>query len=214
MDTILGLLAQKAPNLDEITRERVSTFRDLVVLENENQNLTRLLTPDDFYEGHVLDVLELLKVENLKFPALDLGSGAGVPGLLSALIQPQKWILSESEKSKAGFLKRTVDSLALSEFVTVFSGRGEEYLKNRNVNSVVIRAVASLTKIFSWIGNCSTWNNLILLKGPAWEKEWAEFCQNQPCIPLRIVEKREYCTGKEKKQRIILCLERVPRGTF
>src|SRR5689334_13119039 len=88
------------------TKDQLVQFYRLVCEENSHQNLTRLISPEDFLRGHVLDVVELLKLNFLQYPALDLGSGLGVPGLLAALLYPEKWVLIESEGRKAEFLNR------------------------------------------------------------------------------------------------------------
>ncbi len=183
-------------------------FRELVLKENENQNLTRLTSPKDFFEGHLLDVLELNPLLELKFPALDLGSGAGVPGLLSAILKKRHWILCDSEIKKAEFLKKAIQKLSIQD-VEVFAGRGEDFLKKHTVETVVSRAVGSVQKIYSWIRKCSTWNILILFKGPNWEKEWQEF---QSCAwrkELKLMRCHEYFVGDEKKRRRIVCLKRI-----
>jgi len=91
-------------------------FYELVLRENEVQNLTRLSTPADFYFGHILDVLEFQKSGiGFEYPVLDIGSGAGVPGIVAAILGKGSWVLSDSEKKKADFLSRTVAELGLSK---------------------------------------------------------------------------------------------------
>lgn len=186
--------------------EKVSHFRDLVLAENEAQNLTRLTSPRDFLEGHVLDAVELLKSGLVQFPAMDLGSGAGVPGLLAAILGSGPWVLAESEGRKAGFLSRAVEELGLD--VQVFSGRAEEYLRKERVQSIVARAVGPVGRIMGWVGRCSTWNNLVLMKGPAWEDEWQEFSATPAGRKLRIAGQHAYTVGAESKRRLIIRLAR------
>ncbi len=205
---------QKAwPDLPQETAHRIDQFRECVVEENEQQNLTRLISPQEFVEGHVMDVKELLKSGFLDYPAMDLGSGVGVPGLLCALIQPEAWVLAESEGHKADFLSRTVQKLGLDR-VQVVAGRAETYLKKNTVRSVVARAVGPVDRIYGWLENCSTWNTLLLLKGPRWTTEWGEFQKSRKKCPLGVTGQHEYAVGSENKQRIIVRLQRVPRGTF
>src|SRR6185503_17070963 len=129
-----GLLERAWPELTADQRSRVVHFFELVRAENEIQNLTRLITPQDFLEGHVLDVKELLSSGLLSFPAADIGSGGGVPGLLAAAIGGGEWVLIESEKRKAEFLSRAADALGLSQ-ITVYAGRVEEFAKQNRVES-------------------------------------------------------------------------------
>src|SRR4051812_23444634 len=86
-------LVSKEPHI----QTQLLEFYEIVLRENELQNLTRLTSPTDFYFGHLIDVFELLRSEKIEYPAMDLGSGAGIPGIVAALIHPEQWILAESE---------------------------------------------------------------------------------------------------------------------
>jgi 16S rRNA G527 N7-methylase RsmG len=192
--------------------ERVVTFREEVIKENEVQNLTRLLSPKDFYEGHVEDVVHLQKSGFLQFPALDLGAGMGVPGLLHALMYApeglETWISCDSEGMKADFAQRTIDYFGL-QGVSAESMRGEDLLQNQEVIAVVARAVGPVSRIYGWIRNRSTWNNLILFKGPKWDEEWQEFEKSSHKGHLKIDKTYEYRTGTEQKERKIIRLVRA-----
>jgi 16S rRNA (guanine527-N7)-methyltransferase len=217
MRTQLSQLLERNLGFSERQRQALLDFYDLVLEENQVQNLTRLTSPEDFYFGHILDVVELLKLNLLSYPALDLGSGAGVPGLVAAILDEQKWVLTESEGKKADFLARANRRLGLQVQVSVFAGRAENYLKQNSVGSIVSRAVGSVEKIYGWIRNCSTWNNLILMKGPSWQKEWGEFQAGRLAGELTVYNEHPYSIGPEQKSRTIICLTRnsknVPRGT-
>ncbi|MCM2323142.1 MAG: class I SAM-dependent methyltransferase [Oligoflexia bacterium] len=199
------------PDLEPAVHERVLKFYSLVVDENSRQNLTRLISPKDFFEGHVLDVKELLKSGLVQFPAMDLGSGGGVPGLLAAVVHPGDWVLSESEGMKANFLSRAVQELGLGDRVRVSNARGEKFLITSAVKSVVARAVGPVDRIYAWLRPCSTWNNLVLLKGPAWKAEWERFQAGKLGKELSIGAKFEYRVGAEKKERLIVRLDRAAR---
>jgi 16S rRNA (guanine527-N7)-methyltransferase len=196
--------------LDDAVLSSVLKFYELLVEENKVQNLTRLISPEDFIQGHLIDVLELLKADVLQFPAFDLGSGAGVPGLLAAIIEnsSKPWVLCDSEKSKALFLARVASSLSLNH-VEVHAGRAEDYLKTKKAGSVVCRAVGNVQKIYSWLRPCSTWNNLILFKGPNWEEEWKDAPRSAKLMELKVKNTKKYFVGAEKKERVLLEVVRL-----
>jgi len=208
MNMTLDFLLKRAGLESETVRSRVQAFYQQLQRENEIQNLTRLISGEDFLNGHVLDVLELLNLGWVEFPALDMGSGGGIPGLLAAAIQESQWILCDSEKRKAEYLFRVVSELGLNDSVQVFSGRAEDYLKNHSVKSVVARAVGPVDRLYSWIRKCSTWNTLILLKGPSWEVEWKRFQKNRWSDELKLRDEYSYSVGPEAKRRRIIRLDR------
>ena len=210
--SLLSVLAEKEPSLSVDIRDRIILFHEIIKKENEVQNLTRLSSPLDFYYGHFLDVWELLKTRWMVYPALDIGSGAGVPGLLASLMEKGTWILSESEKRKAEYLQRTVMELGLQDSVQVTSLRAETYLKQNQVSTLIARAVGPVDRIYPWfkeIQHCSTWNNLILFKGPRWEEEWKRFKDSPFKDELVIHKVHEYFVGPENKRRILVWLTRA-----
>ena len=212
-----GLLAERIrgsyANLSDEALSRVLDFYVLLLKGNEAQNLTRLTSEDDFFEGHWLDVVELLKSGFLAGPTLDLGSGCGVPGLLAAAVDPQhQWALVDSEKSKADFLAETAQTLKLTS-VTSHSGRVEQVLPLLKIQTIVARAVGPVSRIYPWLRECSTWNTLVLLKGPGWSEEWAKFKHTKYRNELKIAATHDYLVGAEGKKRAIIQLQRVPRGT-
>lgn len=210
-----ALLESRWPELSQLQRDRLVRFRHRVVLESQRQNLTRLLSPLEFYEGHIEDCRALLESGWISKKMMDLGSGAGVPGLaLAALDDSKSWILAESEGRKAAFLRDCISELNLDKSVLAFAGRGEAFLQRHSVDSIVVRAVGPVSRIHQWIRNCSTWNNLLLFKGPNWESEWHEFQEGPTRAELQLLEMKRYEVGSEKKQRVLVRLKNVPRGTM
>jgi 16S rRNA (guanine527-N7)-methyltransferase len=195
--------------LSESAQKDLLSFYEIMLRENKVQNLTRLASPNEFYDYHLTDTIKLLKTGWLQYPALDLGSGAGIPGVLAALIDKKPWILAESEKRKAEYLQRAVDTLGVQAQVGVIPDRAEAYLKSHKVGSIVVRAVGTVEKIYAWIRKCSTWNNLILLKGPNWEEEWKGFLISPFGKDLHVTGEVEYQVGPEQKTRKIIKIERV-----
>jgi 16S rRNA G527 N7-methylase RsmG len=136
----------------------------------------------------------------------------GVPGLLSGLVSGDLWILSESERRKADFLINTVEKLDLKN-IQVRAERAEVVLRSENCNSVVSRAVGKVNNIYSFVWGCSTWNNLVLFKGPGWTEEWDQFRKDRRAKELELTESYPYEVGSSAKRRLIIRLDRVPRGT-
>ncbi len=202
-----AILEEQLALADEEIIDKLVSFREKLLIENQRQNLTRITEPQAFLDQNLIDVQELLTSGFLDYPALDLGSGAGIPGLVAALFESNPWVLVESEKKKAEWLKRVASELKLSH-VQVFPGRAEKYLAVNAVSSVVARAVARIDRIFNWLEKCSTWNSLILLKGPAWDEEWSAFQKKKKSELVEIKGVHEYSIGDDKIKRVIVRVER------
>jgi len=145
--------------LDAEALERLRLLRNLLLAENEVQNLTTVTDPEAMATDHLLDSLALAGVAaNLGLDlrqvvnCVDLGSGAGFPGIPLAVAFPRtRWVLVESEGGKVLWLERVVESLGLPA-VQVFRGRGREVRHNRadlaeSCALVTARAVGPLGKI-------------------------------------------------------------------
>ena len=187
---------------------KASLFAEILHRENELQNLTRILGVEDFIDGHLIDVLELLQFQSLGVLVLDIGSGCGVPGLLAAAIdlnEDREWFLCDSEKQKADFLSNTANEMGLNR-VSITSSRVESVIQNIEPDTVIARAVGTVDKIAGWISNCSTWNNLILFKSKSWPEEWKEAQLNRFGKKLTVTQTKEYSSGD--KYRVLINLRK------
>lgn len=118
--------------LDE-HREKFDRFCELLIAENKKYNLTRIDSPQQVRIRHFLDSLaglsvldELAQKTSKPLKILDIGSGAGFPGLVVAIVRPTWQITSlEATEKKVRFQKMVCESLGL-ENVTVLHGRSEE----------------------------------------------------------------------------------------
>ena len=109
--------------------EQVSTYLDLLLKWNAKMNLTAVRRPEEIIARHFGESLfAARKLFDVKVQtAIDLGSGAGFPGLPMALYSPEtKITLIESQNKKATFLKEVARSLNLKN-VSVFAGRAEDF---------------------------------------------------------------------------------------
>jgi len=125
--------------------EKFAKFESLLLEWNEKFNLTAILDHDEITEKHFIDSLLATNFVELKHGRLlDIGSGAGFPGIPLAIYLPKlKITLLESNGKKVTFLNEVVKQLNL-ENVTVINGRAED-LKNREYyDFVTARAVKAL----------------------------------------------------------------------
>ena len=111
---------------------QISTYIDILLKWNQRMNLTAVRDADEMVPRHFGESLfaaqQLLPAgSDSAVKVVDLGSGAGFPGLPMKLWAPEIELrLIESNQKKAAFLREVVRSLKL-EKVTVFAGRAEEF---------------------------------------------------------------------------------------
>ncbi len=105
----------------------LARFLDLLAEENKKMNLIAAGTSEQMIETHLLDSLSLLDFEEVSGSrhAIDVGSGAGLPGIPLAIALPSlKLTLIDSNAKKCGFISRATGILGLSN-VEVFWARSE-----------------------------------------------------------------------------------------
>lgn len=208
---LAGLILDRYPNTDSKVIEGLYLYYKEVIAGNEEQNLTRFTSEADFFRGHLIDCFELALTGWVLGDILDLGSGCGVPGIAYSVIrasnQGGQIILSESEGRKAEFLERTCSKLGLKS-VKTYRGRGENYLKTAKVETITSRAVGTVSKHWEWLGKCSTWNTMVLFKGPKWEEEWNSHESKKARANLQIDQKHEYKIANDDIFRSIIKLTR------
>lgn len=156
--------------------EKINKFIDLVLSENEKFNLTAILTKEEFKTRHIEDSLFPSKVFDFNNKTiLDLGSGAGFPGIPLAIKFPSSiFILVEPLEKRANFLKMIKKELEL-ENVEVLNIRMEDYDKNHKVDVIVSRAVSELPILLELsIPFIKVDGTLIAYKGKKGEEEIKE----------------------------------------
>jgi 16S rRNA (guanine527-N7)-methyltransferase len=128
--------------LDESRLRAISIYINLLFKWNARINLTAIRAPSEIVQRHFGESLFIAKyLLDQKIPqtAIDLGSGAGFPGVPFAMLATEVQVtLIESQQKKATFLKELVHALGLKN-VKVFSDRAENYPNTADL--VILRAV-------------------------------------------------------------------------
>ncbi|HHP7229849.1 MAG TPA: 16S rRNA (guanine(527)-N(7))-methyltransferase RsmG [Xenococcaceae cyanobacterium] len=161
---------------------------EIVLIGNRQQNLTRITAPEAFWEKHLWDSLcgiapllstnfEIIFENSLpKNPkVIDVGTGAGFPGLPIAITQPNwKLTLLDSTRKKIAFVDRAIAELELPNAQTLL-GRAEaigQDLKHReNYDLAVIRAVGQPAVCAEYILPLIKVGGLGILYRGHWQKE-------------------------------------------
>ncbi len=128
------------------TLERLDAFVALVIAENMHQNLISASTIPTIWQRHILDSAQLLALADTRGCWLDLGTGAGFPGIVVAIMRPLPIIMVESRRKRIEFLQSTIDTLGLPH-AKVFGGR-LEVMPAMTADIISARAFASLGATF------------------------------------------------------------------
>jgi 16S rRNA (guanine527-N7)-methyltransferase len=159
------------------TNERLQAFSAFLQHEAESQNLVSASTFGHIWSRHIVDSAQLLKFVPDMHSArnwIDLGSGAGFPGIIIALFSDFNVTLVESRARRIDYLQRAVGMLGLEERVCV-AGMPLERLKTAPYSVISARAFAPLPRLFDLAARFSTDKTLWLLpKGRNAAKEWNE----------------------------------------
>lgn len=138
----IAQLLQPFISLDETRLRAISTYIDLLLKWNARMNLTAIRDPREIVQRHFGESLfaaKYLLEQNRPKTAIDLGSGAGFPGVPFAMLAPDVDVtLIESQQKKSTFLRELIYTLGLKN-VKVFSDRGESYPGTADL--VMLRAV-------------------------------------------------------------------------
>jgi 16S rRNA (guanine527-N7)-methyltransferase len=150
--------------------ERLEHFGRLIVAENERQNLIAPATVAQLWARHLLDSAQLLDHADRAGPWLDIGTGAGLPGMVVALLSDRAVTMVEPRARRVDFLETAAAELALTN-VTVIRGRAES-LPASMFALVSARAVASLDDLLRMTRHLRGFRTrLILPRGRAGQAE-------------------------------------------
>jgi len=162
-----------------VSRETIAqleSFAAFLRREAASQNLVSASTLDHIWARHIVDSAQLLAYADVAPSAnwLDLGSGAGFPGIVIALLSEYKVTLVESRARRIEYLQRALEMLGLDSRVTV-AGMPLDKLPTAPYSVISARAFAPLPKLFSLAERFSTNNTLWLLpKGRNAAIEWED----------------------------------------
>ncbi len=151
--------------IDEADMARLSTLVDFLLDENQRQNLVARGTLPHVWVRHIVDSAQLLHVSRETLSDgewLDLGTGAGFPGLVIAALQPDRpVILVDSRKLRTDWLQRAANALSLAN-VRVVQSRVEDLPSSAHA-VISARAFAPLDKLVTLSARFSTPDTIWLL---------------------------------------------------
>lgn len=163
-----------AARVDQITLDRLDRLAVMLADENGRQNLVSASSLAHVWERHFADSLQLLdhvSRETPGLPWLDLGTGAGFPGLPIAIANPdRKVVLVESRRKRVEWLERVIAEMGLARCRVI--GARLELVEGFPAGQISARAFAPLDKLLRLSARFSTPSTTWLLpKGRSAAKE-------------------------------------------
>lgn len=151
----------------------LADYLELLARWNQTYNLTAVREPEEMVTRHLMDSLVVLPfVEGERM--LDVGTGAGLPGLVLAMARPgQRFVLLDSSGKKTRFVEHAVVRLGLRN-VEVVQARVEDYEDEEGFAVVLSRAFASVADFIRLAGHLARpEGRLLAMKGALPEAELA-----------------------------------------
>ena len=206
-------LAEVGVNVDDSEATALLLHMGAVRDTNRQFNLTRIDNPSDMLRLHIVDSLAFLpRMPDLPGPLVDLGSGAGYPGIPLAVVLRTHMVLCESTHKKAEFLKSVVADLGLD--AEVVSERAEVLARQRPrfAGTVVARAVSSLAALVELAAPLlHTGGLLIALKGSPPTDESTQAARIAPrCGMAPVTVERYQLPGGEQRSVYVYQKESEP----
>jgi 16S rRNA (guanine527-N7)-methyltransferase len=166
---VIDRLAQVARRpVSRETFDKLEAYVALLSDQNQRQNLVSASTLDHIWERHILDSAQLVRFEPKERASwIDIGSGAGLPGVVIACLVDGPVTMVEPRRLRADFLHKTAESLDLA--VNIVCAKAERVGGTYDV--ITARAVANLSNLLKLSAHLSTRNTVWALprgrNGPA-----------------------------------------------
>ena len=160
-DGIYELELEERLGGDELLMEYVTELMNW----NRVYNLTSVRKPTDIVTRHILDSLTILPYLHGEH-ILDIGTGAGLPGIPLAIACPEReFVLLDSSSKKLRFVQQTLGILNLDN-VTLEDSRVEEFQPEALFDTVICRAFSDLPDFYRYAARlCNEGGRMLAMKG-------------------------------------------------
>lgn len=189
----LILKTQDFLKISDEQKAQFVAYLNLIFEKNKVMNLTSITDMEEAIDKHLFDCLLPLKIipQGVK-EILDVGSGAGFPGIVWAIAMPNaKLTLIDATKKKCDFLNEVVTALNLKN-VRILNLRAEDYKQKEKYDLVTARAVSSLPILLEITSPfCKVNGYVLVLKGKNGRNELEESLNARKMLKLEVVTIQE-----------------------
>ena len=209
-EELSNLINQNIKAIDDKSMSLLESLIDITLEANEKFNLTAITDKESFRELMVYDSLLPLKYADLSEgkTLIDVGTGAGFPGLPLAISSDAKYTLLDSTNKKIRHICGVIDRFKL-ENVTAISARAEDYAnKNReSFDYAIARAVAPLNILLELcVPFVKVGGTIIAMKGAKSDEELeqAKSAIKKLDVEIASIFEEELPISKEKRTIILI----------
>ncbi|MGI8706109.1 MAG: 16S rRNA (guanine(527)-N(7))-methyltransferase RsmG [Sphingomicrobium sp.] len=187
------------------TYQQLQRYAEILGSEAKRHNLIAVSTLGSLWDRHILDSAQLVRLEPGPGASwVDIGSGAGLPGIVIATLVTGPMLLVEPRRLRAEFLERAIAKLGLGQRVSVAARNVQKVSGKFDV--ITARAVAALDRLLAISTHLSTRKTLwVLPKGRGAQSELAEARRSWQCeaetVPSRTDPDSEILLLREVKAR-------------
>ncbi len=207
---------ERIDNKQRVNDEQQKNFfeyMNLLLEWNEKINLTAITEPCEVIEKHFLDSLTILDEIKENESVIDVGTGAGFPGIPLAICSKANFILVDSLNKRINFLKEVKEKINLNN-IEIYHTRAEEFAKNKlyreKFDVAVSRAVAPMNILVEYlIPFVKVGGKIVCMKGPKAEEELEEAKKAIEILGGKVEQIKEFNLGEEQISRKIIIIKKI-----
>jgi 16S rRNA (guanine527-N7)-methyltransferase len=207
------MLADAGIGLDDQALARLWRYHTLLHTRNDDRDLTRIVGFEPMVIKHYVDCMIVGDLYPLPSPLLDIGTGAGFPGIPLAIRYPKLQItLAEPRPRRVTFLNEARAALKLAN-TQVFEHKVSSRSFQRPVAGVITRALEPMEKTLARTAGCTgVGARYVFMKGPNADDDLRDV-RRRFGEELRLIMDRAYTLPRTPHQRRLIVLERTAPGT-
>lgn len=157
--------------INDVSREALIKYQELLLKWNKNINLISKKTEQDIWQRHIVDSMQLIEYIDATDHVIDIGSGAGFPGIVLSICGIKAMTLVECDSRKVVFLRQAA-KLSLNK-ITILEKRIDKNFSNE-YDVLTCRGFSDVRNILQLTRGLVIKKKIVLLKGESYNEEITE----------------------------------------